>query len=138
MKWAISLLLVAILTQAQTPIVGRWKTVDDESGEVKSVVEIVERKGLYYGKVIQVFSPEDPDPVCDKCPTDDERFGKKIIGMEIIKGLKKSGSEYSDGDILDPEVGKIYQCKLWMEGTELKVRGYWGPFYRTQTWKKSS
>ena len=58
--------------------------------------------------------------------------------MEIIKGMKKSGDEYSEGNILDPEVGKIYSCKLWIEGNDLKVRGYWGPFYRTQTWHKAN
>lgn len=138
MKLFIPLLLVAIQSQEQPSIVGRWRTVDDESGEVKSVVEIIERKGTFYGKIIKVFSIEHPDPVCQNCPPEDDRYGQKIIGMEIIKGLKKSGDEYSEGEILDPEAGRIYRCKLWIEGTELKVRGYWGPFFRTQTWKKST
>jgi uncharacterized protein (DUF2147 family) len=138
MKLLTPLLLVAILCEAQPSIVGRWKTVDDESGEVKSIVEIAERKGTYYGKIVQLFASEDPDLVCEKCPLEDERYGKKIIGMEILKGLKKAGDEYSDGNILDPEVGRIYRCTLWVEGHALKVRGYWGPFYRTQTWKKST
>ena len=138
MKLLIPLLLVTILSQAQSTIVGRWKTVDDESGEVKSVVEIVERKGTFYGRIVKIFSIEHPDPICKKCPPEDERYGQKVIGMEIIQGLKKSGDEYSEGAILDPEVGRIYRCKLWIEGTNLKVRGYWGPFFRTQTWKKST
>ena len=138
MKLPIPLLLVAILSQEQPTIVGRWKTVDDESGEVKSVVEIVERKGTFYGRIVRIFSIEHLDPICKKCPPEDERYGQKVIGMEIIQGLKKSGDEYSDGEILDPEVGRIYRCKLWIEGTDLKVRGYWGPFFRTQTWKKST
>lgn len=138
MKSFIPLLLVAIFSQEQPSIVGRWKTVDDESGEVKSVVEIIERKGTFYGRIVKIFSIEHPDPVCKKCPAEDDRYGKKVIGMEIIKGLKKSGAEYSEGEILDPEVGRIYRCKLWIEGTDLKVRGYWGPFFRTQTWKKST
>ncbi len=138
MKLIIPLVFVAVLCEAQPTIVGRWKTVDDESGEVKSIVEIAERKGSYYGRIVQIFTPENPDPVCEKCPLEDDRYGKKIIGMEILKGLKKNGDEYSDGDILDPEVGRIYRCTLWIEGADLKVRGYWGPFYRTQTWKKST
>ena len=102
------------------------------------MVEIAERDGRLYGKVIKIFSKpgEDPDPVCDKCSRDDARYNKKIIGMEIIKDLKKAGNEYEDGSILDPEEGKVYRCKLWVEGSELKVRGYWGPFYRTQTWRR--
>jgi uncharacterized protein (DUF2147 family) len=119
-------------------IVGKWTTIDDNTGKEKSIVEIVEKGGKMYGKVIKIFVEpgEDPDPVCDECPEEDARFNKKIIGMEIIKDMKKSGSEYTDGNILDPEVGKIYRCKLWVEGDNLQVRGYWGPFYRTQTWKR--
>jgi uncharacterized protein (DUF2147 family) len=92
-----------------------------------------------YGKVISIVPQpnEPPDPVCDKCPKHDSRFGKKIIGMEIIRDMVLSEDEYSEGTILDPESGKIYRCRLWLEGNDLNVRGYWGPFYRTQTWKVS-
>jgi uncharacterized protein (DUF2147 family) len=132
------LILLVITTSgyAQTGFVGKWKTIDDESGEVRSVVEIFERGGKLYGRVFKIFPKqgEDPDPVCDACPEDDPRHKKKIIGMEIIKDMTKSGNEYSEGTILDPEPGKIYRCKLWLEGNDLMVRGFWGPFYRTQTW----
>ena len=105
---------------------------------LKSIIEIFERNGKVYGKIVKIFTKVDPDPICEKCPEDDPRYGKKIIGMEIIRDMKRSGDEYSDGNILDPEAGKVYRCKIWLEGHELKVRGYWGPFYRTQTWKKAS
>jgi uncharacterized protein (DUF2147 family) len=123
--------------EAQT-VIGKWKTIDDSSGEERSIVELFERNGMVYGKVIKtILKPgEDPDPVCDQCSPDDHRYNKKIIGMEILRKMKKSGNEYSDGDILDPENGRVYRCKLWIEEGDLKVRGYWGPFYRTQTWKK--
>ncbi len=58
--------------------------------------------------------------------------------MEIVQNMKKSGGEYSDGQILDPQNGRVYNCRIWLEGNDLKVRGYWGPFYRTQTWKKAN
>ena len=120
-------------------IVGKWKTIDDNTGEEKSVVEIFEKSGKIYGKILKIFRKpgEDPDPVCDECDEDDARYKKKIVGMEIIRDMQKSGEEYTDGDILDPENGKVYRCKLWLEGQELKVRGYWGPFYRTQSWQKA-
>ena len=54
--------------------------------------------------------------------------------MEILRDMKKSDSEYSEGTILDPNNGKIYRCKIWIEDNNLKLRGYWGPFFRTQTW----
>jgi uncharacterized protein (DUF2147 family) len=134
---SIFLLLIPLAASGQS-IAGRWTTIDDNSGKEKSIVEIFEKGGRMYGKIVKIIiNPgEDPDPVCDKCPQDDERFNKKIIGMEIIRDMKKDGDEFSDGNILDPEAGKVYRCKLWLEGNDLKVRGYWGPFYRTQTWKR--
>lgn len=131
------LVTFATLCEAQT-VAGKWKTIDDSNGEERSIVELYDRNGLVYGKVIKTFlkPSEDPDPVCDQCSPDDHRYNKKIIGMEILQKMKKSGNEYSDGDILDPENGRVYRCKIWIEDGDLKVRGYWGPFYRTQTWKK--
>jgi uncharacterized protein (DUF2147 family) len=123
--------------QAQT-IEGKWKSFDDKTGELKSIIEIFERGSKIYGKIIKTFPKpeEDADPVCTKCPKNDLRFNKKILGMEIIKELTPDGNEFEGGDILDPEVGKVYTCKLWLEDGQLKVRGYLGPFYRTQTWEK--
>lgn len=138
MKLLVGCLLVSVVCVGQPGIVGKWVTIDDETNETKSVVEIYEQKGRYHGKIIKIFSVEDPDPVCDKCPKDDGRYLKKIIGMEIIKDMQKVGEEYIDGNILDPEEGKVYRCKLWLDGGYLMVRGYWGPFYRTQTWRKST
>ena len=58
--------------------------------------------------------------------------------MEIIRDMKPDGDEYSDGTILDPKVGRVYRCRLWLDGENLKVRGYWGPFFRTQVWHRSN
>jgi len=98
----------------------------------------MERESKVFGKIVRLYPAqgEDPDPVCDQCPEDDVRYNKKIIGLEIIQNMIWSEKELSEGSILDPESGKIYQCKIWLEGADLKVRGYWGPFFRTQTWKK--
>lgn len=138
MKLLVGFLFISAACVGQPAIMGKWVTIDDGTNEAKSVVEIFEHNGQYYGKIIRIFSPEDPDPICDKCPLEDGRYQKKIIGMEIIRNMKKVGDEYVDGSILDPEEGKVYRCKLWLEGAELMVRGYWGPFYRTQTWRKST
>ena len=124
------------LAFGQETVLGKWKTIDDNSLEPRSVVEILERESKLFGRIIKLFPKpeEDPDPLCDKCDPNDNRFKKKVIGMEIIRNLGKDGAEFSGGDILDPENGKVYRSKIWVEGKELKVRGYWGPFYRTQTW----
>jgi uncharacterized protein (DUF2147 family) len=138
MKILIPWILLFNFTYAQTTVLGKWRTIDDNTGKEKSIVEITERGGKVYGKIIRIF-PEpgkNTDPICDKCPEDDSRYNKKVIGMEIIKDMIKSDDEYDEGTILDPEVGKIYKCKIWLDGKDLKVRGYLGPFYRTQTWKR--
>jgi uncharacterized protein (DUF2147 family) len=139
MKTLITVLLMIPCFGFSQTIVGKWTTIDDNTGEQKSVVEIFEKGGKYFGKVTKLFreSGEDPDPVCEECESSDPRYQKKIIGMEIIRDMKKDGNEYGHGDILDPQNGKVYKCKLWIEGGELKVRGYWGPFFRTQSWKKT-
>lgn len=126
--------------QDNESIIGKWKTIDDETGKEKSVVEIYQKNdGKYYGKIIKLFRKEgeDPDPVCDKCDEDDARYNKKILGMEIVTALEKNeDNEYEDGEILDPKKGKVYDCKLWIENGKLQVRGYVLFFHRTQEWLK--
>lgn len=134
----ILLFAVSVAVQAQD-VIGKWKTIDDETGEERSIVDIFQKNGKVYGKVVKLIRVpgEDPDPVCTECDNSDDRFNKKIIGMEILRDMERSGDEYSGGHILDPKNGRVYRCSIWVEGNELKVRGYWGPFYRTQTWLKS-
>jgi uncharacterized protein (DUF2147 family) len=128
-------LLVATttLTSAQD-IFGKWKTIDDETNKPKSVVEIFEKDGKAYGRIIKLFREphEDQDPICDECT--DYRKDKKIIGMTIITDMEKDDDEWEDGEILDPDNGKVYDCKLWVEDDKLQVRGYIAFFFRTQTW----
>jgi len=115
-------------------IIGKWKTIDDETGKPKSVVEIFEKNGKLFGKIIKLFREpnEDQDPVCDKC--EDDRKNKKVIGMEVIRDMVKDGSEWEDGTIMDPKKGTVYDGKLWLENGNLQVRGYILFLYRTQTW----
>jgi uncharacterized protein (DUF2147 family) len=126
-------LTCALTIQAQS-VLGKWKTIDDETGKPKSVVEIFERGGKVYGRVVKLFRGpnEEQDPICKECDTDDPRYKKKVIGMEIFAG--QVSEEYTEGEILDPTNGKVYRCKMWLEGKDLRLRGYVGFFYRTQTW----
>jgi uncharacterized protein (DUF2147 family) len=134
----INLLLLAGMVSAQS-ITGKWKTIDDETGKPKSIVQIFERNGKYYGKVEQLFREpsEDQDPVCKDCT--DDRKDKRVIGMEVVRDMKKSGSEWKDGTICDPKNGKVYDCKMWLDSKNsdiLNVRGYVLFFFRTQTWHR--
>lgn len=131
------LFLISVSLSAQDQVVGKWKTIDDNSGEARSVVEIYKNGTEYFGKITKIyFKPgDDTDPICDLCKGD--RKNKKVIGMEIIRGLSfdKKSKEYGDGKILDPENGSIYDCKIWIDGDgSLRVRGYLYFFFRTQTW----
>ena len=130
---AATLLLLMPAAFAQSPV-GTWRTIDDETGKPKSHVEIYEQNGKLYGKITKLLSPSEPNPTCKKCSG--AKKGKPIEGLVIIEGLKKDGDEWEDGTILDPSKGKTYDCKIWLEGDKLKVRGYVALFYRTQTWQR--
>jgi len=118
-------------------ITGLWKTIDDETGKPRSIVKIEERDGKYYGNIIKLFrSPEeDQDPVCKECHG--KKKDQRIIGMEIITDMiyKKDDLVFEGGEILDPESGNVYDCRLWVgDDGNLRVRGYVMFLYRTQTW----
>ncbi|MCB9352419.1 MAG: DUF2147 domain-containing protein [Lewinellaceae bacterium] len=127
----------SISGSAQT-VAGLWQTYHEETGLPLSHIKIEETSSGIKGKVARIFLQpwEGEDPICAKC--DGHRKDKKVIGMEFLWGFQKEGKEWSDGKILDPAGGKIYDSKLWLANdTTLKVRGYAGPmnlFYRTQTW----
>jgi uncharacterized protein (DUF2147 family) len=140
MKYLIAFLVVvlAFAKASSQEVIGTWKTIDDVTGIVKSHVEIYKRDGKIYGKVAQILDRNAPaNPLCKNC------YGAfknaPILGLEIIQGLEKKGGVYKGGDILDPENGKTYTCKLWLneeDTDQLTVRGYVAFFYRTQTWER--
>ena len=124
---------ISVAGFAQSGVEGRWKTIDDATGQMKSIVEITIVNGKLSGKIVELKPGEDPNKTCTACT--DHRKGKKIVGMEIISGLTKDGNEWSGDDgIMDPENGKTYDCTIWVENGKLQVRGYIGFFFRTQTW----
>lgn len=127
----ITIVLAAAPTFAQT-VAGRWTSVDDRSGKPRSVVEITERNGKLSGRIVEVFDDAERSARCVLCP--DDRKDQPIIGLEIIRDMVRSGREWARGSIMDPETGKVYDCRLWLEGDKLKVRGYVAFFFRTQTW----
>ncbi|WP_419033339.1 DUF2147 domain-containing protein, partial [Dysgonomonas gadei] len=128
-------LFISILSANAQSVTGKWKTFDDETKEAKSIVEITERDGKIYGKVIEILNPAKKNIKCTNCSGADK--DKPVLGLEILKGLSKDGKEYSDGKILDPSNGKLYKCIVSLDGNDkLKVRGYVGisAFGRTQNW----
>lgn len=125
----------------ENTVIGQWKTIDDESGLPKSIVEITEANGQLVGKVVKLFKKpeEDQNPKCDKCSGD--KKDQFVIGMTILWDMKKKNpTKWDDGTILDPNNGKTYSCKIELleEGKKLKVRGYLGfsLLGRTQIWER--
>ena len=133
----IGMLLLATQAALAASAAGTWKTIDDETKQAKSLVEISEApNGELSGKVVKLFN--NPDVVCDKC--DGALKGKPVVGMTIMTGLKKDGDGWENGKILDPKSGKVYsaKAKLIEGGKRLEVRGFLGISLlgRTQVWER--
>jgi uncharacterized protein (DUF2147 family) len=135
----IAAVLAAPLAWAQegSPV-GLWKTIDDSSGKPTALIRITENRGELTGKIEKLFRApdEDQNPKCQLCT--DARKDQPILGMTIVSGLKKTGDEYTGGEILDPKDGKVYKSKLMVRegGKKVEVRGYVGMpmFGRSQVW----
>ena len=128
---------MALPAVAQMSPVGHWHTLDEKTNEVKSQIQITESGGVVSGKIEKLLRKDaKQDAVCDECS--DDRKGKPLLGLEIIRGAKKAADKnvWEDGKILDPENGKNYTLRLppLAGGNQLAVRGSIGPFGRTRTW----
>jgi uncharacterized protein (DUF2147 family) len=128
---------MALAADSISPI-GVWKTFDEKTGKEKALVRIYESDGKLFGKIVQSFKPGAESRVCVPCT--DERMNQPIIGLVIIRNMKRHGDEYDGGDILDPESGSVYRSKMHLEqeGARLMVRGYIGISLlgRSQTWER--
>ena len=143
MKQFLSLGLALVLGMGaawaqSNPLLGKWKTKDDETGRIKSIVEITERDGKFYGQVVELFRlpEEDQDPALRQVrgrPQRPTRLGHgDCPGHEGQKDL-----EWGKGTICDPKKGSVYDCEMWFEEDDLntlKVRGYILFLFRTQEW----
>lgn len=130
------LLTTTVVMNAQT-IFGKWENRDEDTGKVDSVIEVYEKDGKAYAKIVEISNKDRQNAVCDKCT--DDRKNQKILGMDILTGLSKDDDEWSGGEILDPKKGKIYSCFIKLKGKDkLKVRGYIGAalFGRTVYWHR--
>jgi uncharacterized protein (DUF2147 family) len=123
---------------AQISPAGLWKTIDDDTKQEKSLVRIRESAGVFSGTIEKLLDPTvKPDAVCEKCS--DERKDKPLIGLTILRNLRQNADDkavWDGGDIVDPNNGKVYRSRLKPVegGKKLEMRGYIGPFYRTQVW----
>jgi len=135
--FAVLLALAPAWAQTDSPL-GLWQTVDDHTGAPRALIEITQdASGVLSGKVIKGLIPGEPaDRRCTECT--DYRKDQVIIGMTVLSGMHKEGDSWEGGQILDPDNGKVYRCKMHVEknGQELVVRGYIGVSLlgRSQSW----
>ena len=134
-----ALALAGFSAWAQNTPVGLWKTIDDDGKTEKSLVRITDAGGVLSGKIEKIFDATKQDSKCDKCT--DERKDQPVLGMVILRNLKQDADDkevWSGGEVLDPNNGKVYKTRLKPidGGKQLQMRGYIGPFYRTQVWQR--
>lgn len=134
---AMAAALAPAVAQEASPV-GLWKNIDDVTGKPKALIRITESKGELNGQIEKLYLPPnlDQNPRCDKCEGD--KKDQPVLGMVFMSGLKKKGNEYTDGQIIDPDNGKVYKSKMTLVegGRKLNVRGYIGVpmFGRSQIW----
>lgn len=115
-------------------ILGTWFT------EIKDAkVEIYKKGTKFHGRVVWIAEPNDDQgkPIVDKENPNANLKNRPILHMDILTNFVYDNDGEWDGSIYDPKDGKTYTCKLWVEGTTLKVRGYLGWLFDTKTWTKA-
>jgi uncharacterized protein (DUF2147 family) len=145
---AIALLLAAIAAfhgcpsfaaESSSPV-GEWKTFDDKTGKPRAIVRIYEQDGKLFGKIERSMMPGADSRFCAVCT--DDRKDQPMLGLVIIRNMKRTDDGYAGGDILDPDTGSVYRCKFHVEenGAKLVVRGFIGISLlgRTQTWERQA
>jgi len=139
MKKIILLLLITInYTINSQTIFGKWHSFNDETQEIESVIEVYQKDGKAFAKIIEIKNPDRKTAVCDMCKGSNK--DKPILGMEILSGLQMNDDEWSGGKILDPKNGKEYKCYIKLvEDNKLKIRGYIGfsLLGRTAYWQRA-
>lgn len=130
--------LIAASAQDLSSPVGRWQTVDDKTGKPSGIVRIYEQNGSLYGNIEKIFDATRAGYNCISCA--DDRKGKPLIGLNIIRGLKRDGDVWNGGTVIDPETGSVYKSSARLDdsGRKLVLRGYIGISLlgRSQTWQR--
>jgi len=150
-RWAVLLLAFALLphagrapaqpallpSQVEASPAGSWKATNDGSGKVKGIVTIHEKNGRLDGTIETLFDPPVPHPTCYLCSGANK--DQPVVGLQVLWGFHRNGDQWTGGQVLDPETGRVYRALLAVEdgGRRLRLRGYIGiPLLgRTEYWQ---
>lgn len=124
------------IAQSATSPIGRWKTLDDETGKAMTVVEVYTAKnGNLAAKIVEnIAAPA----TCTECSGKDK--GKSIIGMPVLWDLKNKDGVWSDGRGFKPSTGDSFRAKsvkVIDGGRKLEVTGCKSIFCRSATWVRA-
>ena len=97
---------------AEPTAAGLWEQVDDNTGKPESWFKITERNGVYGGNIVKIFFKpgEDENWVCDRCEGAEK--GAPVLGLALIKGMRRNGYSYENGTIMDPRDGSVYRALM--------------------------
>jgi uncharacterized protein (DUF2147 family) len=114
------------------PIVGQWRSVDEDTGRSKAVIEITATQGGLEGRIVKTYGRGDRR-CSEACPG--HRAGAPIQGLQILWGFEEPDEDGRwRGFLLDPRDGEVHEAAIWRDGDAIRVRGYLGIFYSTRTW----